>query len=149
MLDFRFGNGQHFRGNRGAGGGLGFGGGLGRGDGGFHVGQAGDHLGKVLNGAKGDAVAAGKEGRGDQRGAEEGRRKEFRQARAAQGARVFFGLPGRRLGQEGPDDDERNGGDQARDEGVAPCFVGPVDGREGSRGFDAKTINEGHEEAAD
>ena len=116
---------------------------------GLYVCEAWDDLWEVLDGTEGDAVAAGEEGGGGEGGAEEARGEEFGEAGAFEETGGAFGFPDRGFREERPDDDERDGWDEAGDERVAPCLVVAVDGGEGGGGGDAPFVDGGDEEATE
>ncbi len=113
-----------------------------------HLGEAGHDAGHVLDGAEGGAVAAREHERRDEGDLLEVALEDRRQARPLQRPGFLLLLPGRGLRQEGADDDQRDGGDDARDQRVAPRRVAPGDRGQGLGEVDGEEVGARHHQAA-
>ena len=113
-----------------------------------HLGEAGHDAGHVLDGPEGGAVAAREHEGGDEGDLLEVALEDRRQARALEGPGFLLHPPGRGFRQEGADDDQRDGGDDARDQGVAPRRVAPGDRGQGLGEVDGEEVGARHHQAA-
>ena len=86
-----------------------------------------ENLRQLLDGAEGDSVTRGEDQRGHDRGADERGAEEFADAGTLERARRLLLGPDGALGQERPDQDQRQCGNHAGDERVAPGIMATLD----------------------
>ena len=108
-----------------------------------------ENLRQLLDGAEGDPVAGGEDecrhhGRPDKLGAE-----ELPDAWAAECASGLLLRPHRALGEERPDQNQRQGRDDAGDEGVAPGLVAAMDRGEHAGVLGGEDVGHADEQAAE
>ena len=106
-------------------------------------------LGQLLDRAEGDAVAGGKDQRRHHRGADERGAEQFADAGPLERASRLLLGPHGALGQERPDEDQRQGGDDAGDECVPPGLVVAVDRRQCQRELRREDVGQAHEQTTE
>ena len=108
-----------------------------------------EDLRKLLDRAEGDAVARCKHERGHHRRANERRAEEFTDTRPPERACPLLLRPHRALREEGPDQDQRQRGDHAGDQRVAPGLMPPLDRRQRVGVPSREHVGRAHEQATE